>query len=111
MTLITAATTDSPSDCNDPLSTPSTIFEAALSYGKDRQVFGRAVRDYPLTLAKWICREALRIYGGMGYAEETAVSRHYVDARVLSIFEGAEEMLAIRVVDKALAERRAAGTG
>ncbi len=52
--------------------------------------------------AEWVCREALQIYGGMGYAEETAVSRYYVDARVLSIFEGAEETLAVRVVGKAL---------
>ena len=45
----------------------------------------------------------------MGYAEEVAVSRLFVDARVLSIFEGAEEVLALKVVargyiDKAFAE-------
>ncbi len=125
-------------------------FEAALTYSADRRVFGQAVADYPLTLAKfarmgayisvcrhftyevarlmdkdkgqmeaslvklfacraaeWVCREALQIHGGMGYAEETAVSRYYADARVLSIFEGAEETLAIRVVGKALKERSA----
>jgi (2S)-methylsuccinyl-CoA dehydrogenase len=38
----------------------------------------------------------------MGYAEETAVSRYFVDARVLSIFEGAEETLALKVVGRAL---------
>jgi len=32
------------------------------------------------------------------------VSRLYVDARVLSIFEGAEETLALRVIGKALLE-------
>jgi (2S)-methylsuccinyl-CoA dehydrogenase len=42
----------------------------------------------------------------MGYAEETSVSRYFVDARVLSIFEGAEETLAIRVIGKALLDRR-----
>jgi len=35
------------------------------------------------------------------------VSRYYADARVLSIFEGAEETLAIRVVGKALKESAA----
>ena len=52
--------------------------------------------------AEWVTREALQLHGGMGYAEESAVSRYFADARVLSIFEGAEETLAIRVVGKAL---------
>jgi len=52
--------------------------------------------------AEWVCREALQIHGGMGYAEESAVSRYFADARVLSIFEGAEETLAVRVVGKDL---------
>lgn len=122
--------------------------EAALDYGADRQVFGRSVAGFPLTLAKyarmaawlhacrhftyavarlmdddrgemeaslvkllacraaeWVSREAQQIHGGMGYAEETAVSRYFADARVLSIFEGAEETLAIRVIGKALVAR------
>lgn len=54
--------------------------------------------------AEWVTREALQLYGGMGYAEETDVSRYFTDARVLSIFEGAEETLAVRVVGKALVE-------
>ncbi len=53
-------------------------------------------------VAEEASREALQIHGGMGYAEETPVSRYFVDARVLSIFEGAEETLAIRVVGKDL---------
>lgn len=55
--------------------------------------------------AEWVTREALQIHGGMGYAEETPVSRYFVDARVLSIFEGAEETLAIRVIGKDLVSR------
>ena len=46
--------------------------------------------------------EALQIHGGMGYAEETDVSRYFVDARVLSIFEGAEETLALKVIARDL---------
>lgn len=62
--------------------------------------------------AESITREALQLHGGMGYAEETPVSRHFVDARVLSIFEGAEETLALKVVARGLMERAlAAGTG
>ena len=52
--------------------------------------------------AEWVTREALQIHGGMGYAEETDVSRYWADARVLSIFEGAEETLALKVVGRAL---------
>jgi hypothetical protein len=54
--------------------------------------------------AELVTREALQIHGGMGYAEETPVSRYFVDARVLSIFEGAEETLALKVVAKSLLE-------
>ncbi len=52
--------------------------------------------------AEEVTREAMQIYGGMGYAEETNVSRFFVDARVLSIFEGAEEVLALRVIARQL---------
>lgn len=54
--------------------------------------------------AEWVTREALQIHGGMGYAEETPTSRYFVDARVLSIFEGAEETLALKVITKSLVE-------
>jgi (2S)-methylsuccinyl-CoA dehydrogenase len=52
--------------------------------------------------AEIVTREALQIHGGMGYAEECAVSRLFVDARVLSIFEGAEEALALRVIARGI---------
>lgn len=54
--------------------------------------------------AELVTREALQIHGGMGYAEETAVSRYWIDARVLSIFEGAEETLALKVIARGLLE-------
>ena len=125
-------------------------FEASVQYGNDRKVFGQAVSQYPLSLAKlakmaayiaacrafthevahlmdkgegameaslvkliacraaeWVTREGVQMHGGMGYAEETAVSRYFADARVLSIFEGAEETLAIRVVGKSLVDQAA----
>lgn len=121
---------------------------AAIRYSGERKVFGAALQDFPLTLAKlarmgarlavcrqlacavaamvdagqgrmeaslvkllacrsaeMVTREALQLHGGMGYAEETAVSRYFVDARVLSIFEGAEETLALKVVARSLMER------
>lgn len=59
--------------------------------------------------AELVSREALQLHGGMGYAEETAVSRYFVDARVLSIFEGAEETLALKVIARGLFEEALAG--
>jgi (2S)-methylsuccinyl-CoA dehydrogenase len=55
--------------------------------------------------AELVTREALQLHGGMGYAEETPVSRYFVDARVLSIFEGAEEILALKVIARGLLEQ------
>ena len=122
-------------------------FERAVSYSQERQVFGKPIGDYQLTLVKlarmatlltvsrqftyavgrlmdqgkgqmeasmvklfacrtaeWLTREAMQIHGGMGYAEESPVSRYFLDARVLSIFEGAEETLALKVLARALVE-------
>ncbi len=125
-------------------------FEQAVSYGRDRKVFGQPVSDYQINqvklarmaaqlaaarqytyavgrlmdqgrgqmeaslvklfackAAEWITREAMQIHGGMGYAEESAVSRYWLDARVLSIFEGTEETLALKVVGRSLVENAA----
>lgn len=60
------------------------------------------VKFYCSKVSEWVAREALQIHGGYGYAEEYAVSRYYVDSRVFSIFEGAEEVLALRVIAPAL---------
>ncbi len=48
--------------------------------------------------AEIICRNTQQLHGGLGYAQECAASRLFVDSRVLSIFEGAEEVLALRVI-------------
>jgi (2S)-methylsuccinyl-CoA dehydrogenase len=63
------------------------------------------VKAYVCRAAEWVTREAMQIHGGMGYAEEFAVSRYFVDARVLSIFEGADETLALKVIARQLLER------
>jgi (2S)-methylsuccinyl-CoA dehydrogenase len=52
--------------------------------------------------AETVTRDAMQLHGAMGYGEETDVSRCFVDARVLSIFEGAEEVLALRVIARSL---------
>ncbi len=62
------------------------------------------VKAYVCRAAEWVSREAMQLHGGMGYAEEFSVSRYFVDARVLSIFEGADETLCLRVIARRLAE-------
>jgi (2S)-methylsuccinyl-CoA dehydrogenase len=63
------------------------------------------VKAYVCRAAEWVTRESMQLHGGMGYAEEFPVSRYFVDARVLSIFEGADETLCLRVIARRLAEQ------
>jgi (2S)-methylsuccinyl-CoA dehydrogenase len=66
------------------------------------------IKAYVCKAAEWVTREALQIHGGMGYAEEFPVSRYFVDARVLSIFEGADETLCLKVIARRLVEQSTA---
>lgn len=66
------------------------------------QMEASLVKFYTSKISEWVTREALQIHGGYGYAEEYAVSRYFLDARVFSIFEGAEEVLALKVIAPAL---------
>jgi (2S)-methylsuccinyl-CoA dehydrogenase len=63
---------------------------------------------YAARMAEYVTRDAMQVFGGMGYGEETDVSRYFVDARVLTIFEGTEEVLALRVIANALDKAGAA---
>ena len=63
------------------------------------------VKLFACRSAELLTRESLQIHGGMGYAEEMPISRYFVDARVLSIFEGAEETLALKVIARSLFEQ------
>ena len=60
------------------------------------------IKAYVCKAAEWVTREALQIHGGFGFAEEYTVSRLFVDARVLSIFEGADETLCLKVIARRL---------
>ena len=64
------------------------------------------IKAYVCKAAEWVTREAMQIHGGFGYAEEYTVSRLFVDARVLSIFEGADETLCLKVIARQLVARQ-----
>jgi (2S)-methylsuccinyl-CoA dehydrogenase len=75
---------------------------ARLMAAGDGALEASMVKAYVCRAAEWVTREALQVHGGMGYAEEFPVSRYFVDARVLSIFEGADETLALKVIARRL---------
>lgn len=39
-------------------------------------------------LGNEVCDEAIQVFGGMGFVEETGVAQHYRDARIITIYEG-----------------------
>jgi len=80
---------------------------ARLMAGGQGTLEASMLKAYVCRAAEWVTREAMQIHGGMGYAEEFPVSRYFVDARVLSIFEGADETLALKVVARRLVEQAA----
>ncbi len=59
---------------------------------------------YASRMAELVTRESIQVHGAMGYGEETNASRYFVDGRVLAIFEGAEEVLSLRVIGRSLLE-------
>lgn len=81
---------------------------AATMAGGEGSLEASMVKAYVCRAAEWVTREAMQLHGGMGYAEEVAVSRYFVDARVLSIFEGADEILCLKVIARRLVEEAAA---
>jgi (2S)-methylsuccinyl-CoA dehydrogenase len=83
-----------------------TNFVAKLLDEHKGQMEATLIKFYASKISEWVCREAMQIHGGMGYAEEYAVSRYFVDSRVFSIFEGAEEVMALRVIAKGLLESK-----
>ena len=80
----------------------STYHVARLMAQGEGALEASMVKAYICRAAEWVTREAMQIHGGMGYAEEFPVSRYFVDARVLSIFEGADETLALKVIARRL---------
>jgi (2S)-methylsuccinyl-CoA dehydrogenase len=83
-----------------------TSYDVARRMGRGEGTLHAAmVKAYVCRAAEWVTREAMQLHGGMGYAEEYPVSRYFVDARVLSIFEGADETLCLRLIARRLAEQ------
>jgi butyryl-CoA dehydrogenase len=50
------------------------------------------VKLFASEMAEKVTSEALQIHGGAGYTTDFAVERHWRDARLTKIFEGASEI-------------------
>jgi len=86
---------------------------AALSEGPVRpgsgalppgQMEASLAKLYACRHAEMAARDCMQLWGANGYSEESPAARHFLDARVLTIFEGAEEVLALRVIARSLLE-------
>jgi (2S)-methylsuccinyl-CoA dehydrogenase len=71
----------------------------------DSATMSALIKAYSCRAAEWVSRDSMQSHGGYGYAEEYPVSRVFVDARVLSIFEGTDEVLALKVIGRSLIGR------
>ena len=56
-------------------------------------------------MAERVCSQAIQIHGGNGYLNDYPVEKYYRDARVLSIYEGTNDIQRI-VIGRALASGR-----
>lgn len=87
----------------------STYQSARLLDTSDGNLGSAMVKALSCRFAESVTRDAQQVFGGYGYADEYPVSRLFVDGRVLSIFEGAEEVLAVRVIGRDLVSRAVGG--
>jgi (2S)-methylsuccinyl-CoA dehydrogenase len=78
---------------------------ARLVNGGGGQIEASLAKLYASRVAESVTREGMQIHGAMGYSEETDIGRYFMDARVLTIFEGSEEVLSLRVIGKSLLQQ------
>jgi (2S)-methylsuccinyl-CoA dehydrogenase len=82
-----------------------TFFAARMKDSGKRCDLEAGMAKLLATRAAWEAADAcVQIHGGNGFAEEYTASRLLVDARVLSIFEGANEIQA-HVIARRLLEQ------
>ena len=70
------------------------VYQAAWEFDNDKpsHLSAAVAKFYAAKIANEVVYDALQVFGGYGYFEEYAIERYYRDARILTIYEGTEEI-------------------
>jgi alkylation response protein AidB-like acyl-CoA dehydrogenase len=66
------------------------------------EFFTPIVKGWSTEIGPLLCSDALQVFGGMGYVEETGVAQYYRDVRICSIYEGTTAIQANDLVGRKL---------
>ena len=57
-------------------------------------------KSYATDIAVQVTSDAIQVFGGLGFIEETGVAQHYRDVRILPIYEGTNGIQALDLVNR-----------
>ena len=62
------------------------------------QLMTNIVKAHITNIASQVTDDAIQVFGGAGYVEESGVARHYRDARITRIYEGTNQIQAVTLL-------------